>query len=207
MTTRPATLLLALLPWASAAALERADTTRVCLAPTTVEASTGDANTVVRAVGERLTEFLTGPTLGVQPLSSRLTSQVRTEAHQANCRYLLLTTVKQQHKSGSHILGRAAGEAVQAGAWRAVSSIGSTAGGIAASAASRAASGAVWDMASGVRAKDELSLTYRLEGAGGEVLAEKTAKRKAGSDGEDLLTPLAQQAAEAVAAAVTKPGR
>lgn len=203
MTSRPATLLLALLPWASAAAMERADTTRVCLAPTTVEASTGDANTVVKAVGERLTGFLTGPTLGVQPLSSRLTSQVRTEAHQANCRYLLLTTVKQQHKSGSHILGRAAGEAVQAGAWRAASSIGSTAGGIAASAASGAASGAVSDMASGVRAKDELTLTYRLEGAGGEVLAEKAAKRKAGSDGEDLLTPLAQQAAEAVAAAVS----
>ena len=203
MTSRPATLLLALLPWASAAAMERADTTRVCLAPTTVEASTADANTVVRAVGERLTEFLTGPTLGVQPLSSRLTSQVRTEAHQANCRYLLLTTVKQQHKSGSHILGRAAGEAVQAGAWRAASSLGSTAGGIAASAAGGAASGAVSDMASGVRAKDELTLTYRLEGAGGEVLAEKTAKRKAGSDGEDLLTPLAQQAAEAVAAAVS----
>jgi hypothetical protein len=207
MTTRPATLLLALLPWASAAALERADTTRVCLAPTTVEASTGDANTVVRAVGERLTEFLTGPTLGVQALSSRLTSQVRTEAHQADCRYLLLTTVKQQHKSGSHILGRAAGEAVQAGAWRAASSIGSTAGGIAASAASGAASGAVWDMASGVRAKDELSLTWRLETGSGDVLSEKTEKRKAGSDGEDLLSPLAQQAAEAVAAAVTKPGR
>lgn len=207
MTRRPATLLLALLPWATAAAKEPADTTRVCLAPTTVEASTGDANTVVSAVGERLTQFLTGPTLGVQPLSSRLTSQVRTEAHQANCRYLLLTTVKQRRKSGSHILGRAAGEAVQAGAWRAASSVGSTAGGVAASAVSGAAGGAVSDMASGVRTKDELSLTWRLEAAAGEVLSEKTEKRKAGSDSEDLLTPLAQQAAEAVAAAVSKPER
>jgi hypothetical protein len=207
MPRRPATLLLALLPWASAAAMQPADTTRVCLAPATVEASTGDANTVMKAVAERLTEFLTGPTLGVQPLNSRLTSQVRTEAHQANCRYLLLTTVKQQHKSGSHILGRAAGEAVQAGAWRAASSVGSTAGGVAASAVSGAASGAVWDMASGVKAKDELSLTWRLEGADGGVMSEKTEKRKAGSDGEDLLTPLAQHAAEAVAAAVTRPGR
>jgi len=207
MTTRPATLLLALLPWASAAAMERADTTRVCLAPTTVEASTGDANTVVKAVGERLTEFLTGPTLGVQPLSSRLTSQVRTEVHQANCRYLLLTTVKQQHKSGSHILGRAAGEAVKEGAWRAAGSVGSAAGGVAASAVSGAATGAVWDMASGVRAKDELSLTWRLETGAGEALSEKTEKRKAESDGEDLLTPLAQKAAEAVATAVTTPGR
>jgi len=62
-------------------------------------------------------------------------------------------------------------------------------------------------MASGVRAKDELSLTWRLETGAGEALSEKTEKRKAESDGEDLLTPLAQKAAEAVATAVTTPGR
>jgi len=207
MTRHPALLLLVLLPCGSAAATQHADTTRVCLAPTTVEASTGDANTVTKAVAERLTEFLTGPTLGVQPLSSRLTSQVRMEARQVNCRFLLLTTAKQEHKSGSHVLGNAAGQAVQAGAWRAAGSVGSAAGGVAASAVGGAASGAVWDMASGVKAHDELSLTYRLEGAAGEVLTEKTDKRKAGSDGEDLLTPLAQQAAEAVAAAVAVPRR
>lgn len=207
MIRHSAPLILMLLPYTAAAALERADTTRICLAPATVEASTGDATSVVNAVRETLTSFLTGPTLAVQPLTSRLSSQVRTEAKQANCRYLLLTTVKQQHKSGSHILGRAAGEAVHEGAWRAAGSVGSTAASVAASAAAGAASGAVWDMSSSVKAHDELTLTYRLEGAGGEVLAEKTEKQKASSDGEDLLTPLAQRAAEAVAAAVSKPGR
>jgi len=59
-------------------------------------------------------------------------------------------------------------------------------------------------MSSTVRAHDELTLTYRLEGAGGDVLAEKTEKQKADSDGEDLMTPVAQRAAEAVAAAVSK---
>jgi hypothetical protein len=39
------------------------------------------------------------------------------------------------------------------------------------------------------------------------VLIEKTDKRKAKSDGEDLLTPMVQQAAEAIAAAVTQPTR
>ena len=187
MIRHSAPLILMLLPYTAAAALERADTTRICLAPATVEASTGDATSVVNAVRETLTSFLTGPTLAVQPLTSRLSSQVRTEAKQANCRYLLLTTVKQQHKSGSHILGRAAGEAVHEGAWRAAGSVGSTAASVAASAAAGAASGAVWDMSSSVKAHDELTLTS--------------------SDGEDLLTPLAQRAAEAVAAAVSKPGR
>ena len=204
MLRHPACLLIMLLPCTAAAAVEGADTTRICLAPATVEASTGNANTMVSAVQEALTSFLTGPTLGVRPLSSRLSSQVHTEAKQASCRYLLLTTVKQQHKSGSHILGRAAGEAVHEGAWRAAGSVSSTAASVAATAAAGAASGAVWDMASTVRAHDELSVTYRLEGAGGEVLAEKTEKQKAGSDGEDLLTPVAQRAAEAVAAAVSK---
>jgi hypothetical protein len=204
MLRHPACLLIMLLPCTAAAALEQADTTRICLAPASVEASTGNASTMVNAVKETLTSFLTGPTLGVQPLSSRLSSQVHTEAKQASCRYLLLTTVKQQHKSGSHILGRAAGEAVHEGAWRAAGSVGSTAVSVAATAAAGAASGAVYDMASTVRAHDELTFTYRLEGAGGEVLAEKTEKQKAGSDGEDLLTPVAQRGAEAVAAAVSK---
>ncbi len=204
MLRHPAFLLIGLFPCTAAAALEPVDTTRICLAPASVEATTGNASTTVNAVRETLTSFLTGPTLAVQPLTSRLSSQVHTEAKQANCRYLLLTTVKQQHKSGSHILGRAAGEAVHEGAWRAAGSVGSTAGSVAASAAAGAASGAVWDMSSTVRAHDELTLTYRLEGAGGDVLAEKTEKQKADSDGEDLMTPVAQRAAEAVAAAVSK---
>jgi hypothetical protein len=47
-----------------------------------------------------------------------------------------------------------------------------------------------------------MTLAYRLETADRKVLAEKSGKRKASSDGEDLVTPLAQQTAEAVAAAV-----
>jgi hypothetical protein len=54
------------------------------------------------------------------------------------------------------------------------------------------------------RQKDELALSYRLENAGGQVLVEDSGKRKAKSDGEDLLTPLAQKAAEAIAEAVAK---
>jgi hypothetical protein len=203
MLRHPAPLLIVLLPCTAAMALEPADTTRICLAPAVVEASTGSAASAGDAVRETFSSFLTGPTLGVQPLSSRLSSQVHTEAKQANCQYLLLTTVKQQHKSGSHILGRAAGEAVHEGAWRAAGSVGSTAGSVVASAAAGAANGAVWDMSSTVKAHDELSLSYRLENADGNPLIEKTDKGKASSDGEDLLTPLAQRAAEAVASAVS----
>ena len=58
-----------------------------------------------------------------------------------------------------------------------------------------------------MKAKDELTLTTRLESGNGAVLAEKTEKRKAKADAEDLLTPLVQSAAEVVAAAVAKSSR
>ena len=66
---------------------------------------------------------------------------------------------------------------------------GGAVGSVAASAAAGAASAAVTDWAHTVKTKDELSLAYRLEAADGTVLVEQKGKRKAESDGEDLLTP------------------
>ena len=81
---------------------------------------------------------------------------------------------------------------------------GSTAGRIAGQAAYGAAGQAAYNYAVTVKNKDEVTLGYRLESGDGKVLLEKTDKRKAKSDGEDLLTPLVQQAAEAIAAVVAK---
>ena len=64
---------------------------------------------------------------------------------------------------------------------------------------------AAYNYAASVHDKDEITLGYRLESGDGHVLVEKTDQRKAKSDGEDLLTPLVQQAAEAIAGAVTHP--
>jgi hypothetical protein len=55
---------------------------------------------------------------------------------------------------------------------------------------------------SGFQTKDEFTLAWRLEGPNGAELKEGKEKKKAKSDGEDLLTPLVQSAAEAIAAAV-----
>ena len=195
-------LLLVAIPVAGAAQ-EKAAGAQICLAPTSVEASVGDASKLSDAVRETLTSFLTGPSIGVSALSARLESQVREEAANAKCRYVLFTVTKHQRKQGGGFLNRAAGGAVQQGAWRAAGEIGgSGVGRIATDAAAGAAGAAASDLAYSTRSKDEMSLAYRLETADRKVLAEKSVKRKASSDGEDLLTPLAQQAAEAVAAAV-----
>jgi hypothetical protein len=182
------------------------DTSRVCLAPTGVEASTGDATAAGTAVRELFTSFLTGPSIHPQALTARLASQVREEARQASCPWLLLTTLKHEHKrSGGGVLGRLAAGAAQQGAWEAGVSSGSTAGRIAGQAAYGAAGQAASNYATSVHSKDEVSLGYRLESGDGRVLIEKTDKRKARSDGEDLLTPMVQQAAEAIAGAVRQP--
>ncbi len=60
-------------------------------------------------------------------------------------------------------------------------------------------------MASTTRAKDELTLEFRL-GTVDNVLraSPKTEKAKAKSDGEDLLTPLVEKASESIAAAIVR---
>ena len=182
--------------------------TQICLAPATVEAVPNGVDPLA-AVRDAFTSFLTGPTLSVQPLNARLQSQVREEAKLAGCGFLLLTKIKHQRKSGGGgILGKMVGGAVQQGAWAVTGSVaGSVVGQVAAGAAAGAASTAVNDYAMNSKQTDELTLSYRLESGSGKVLVEKSEKRKAEADGEDLLTPLAQKAAEAIAEAVTKGGK
>ena len=203
-----AALALLAAPLASSAAQDPApagQAVQICLAPASVEAAPSGVDPV-GAVRDAFSNFLTGPTLAVQPLSARLQSQVRQEAKLAGCAFLLLTTVKHQRKTGGGgILGGMAGGAVQQGAWAVAGSAGaSTVGRVVAGAASGAASSAISNYAMSSRQKDELELTYRLENADGKVLLEDSDKRKAKSDGEDLLTPIVQKAAEAIADAVTK---
>ena len=178
---------------------------QICLAPASVEAAPNGVDPVA-AVSAAFSTFLNGPTLAVQPLSARLQSQARQEAKLGGCGFLLLTTVKHERKTGgSGLLGRMAGGAVQQGAWAATGAVGgSTVGRVVAGAAAGAASSTINDYAMSSRQKDELTLTYRLEDGSGKVLVEDSEKRKAKADGEDLLTPIAQTAAEAIAEAVAK---
>lgn len=182
-------------------AQEKDSVTRICLAPASVEASSGSASSAIDAVREAFTSYLTGPSLRAEALKARLASQVREEAKQAGCPYLLLTTIKHvQKRGGGGLLGRIAAGAAQQGAWEAGMASGSAAGRIAGQAAYGAAGQAAYNYAVTIHNKDELTLGYRLEAPDGSVLIEKQDKRKAKQDGEDLLTPLVRSAAEQVIA-------
>ena len=174
-----------------------ADTTRVCIAPASVQTAAGNTEAAIDAVRGTFTSFLTGPSLAVKPMTSRLASQVREEAKAADCPYLLLTTFKHERKGGHSVLGQAASGAVQEGAWHVMTSTRSTSTKVAAGAAMSAAS-ATREVVSSFKAKDELTLGWRLEAQDGRVLLDKSEKRKASSDGEDVLTPLVEHASESI---------
>lgn len=178
----------------------------ICLAPASAQFPGTDAAQASAAVDELFSSYLTGPTLSVVQLTARLASQARLEARQANCSLVLFVTTRLvQHKSGGvlgQIAGRAAQEGVASGGFGAVR-IGN---GVTAAAA-RVAAHAAADIATTTKTHDDMELSYRLELDSGAVLKEGKSKRRAMADGEDLLTPLVEHAAEEIAAVLTSGGR
>lgn len=162
-----------------------------------------DATAFATSLRELFASYLTGPSLRAVPLDARLTSQATEEARQKGCSHMLLVSVARKRNDGSgvgRVLGRAAGAAA---------SYGVPYGGTAATAAARGAvvagAYAISNAAETTRAKDEITLEYRiatLERIGGA--SAKTHKAKAKSDGEDLLTPIVEAVSEAIAATVLK---
>lgn len=167
--------------------------TQICLAPATAQAALGNSADVIGAVREQFTSFLTGPSVAVKPLESRLASQAREEARLSHCPYVLFPTIRHERK-GSGLLGRVAAGAIQSGAWEVAGRAPSSTTRVLAGTASAGA--ASYSVYSQIRSRDVMNLEYRLESADGRVLLEKKDRRNAGSDGEDLLTPLVQGAAE-----------
>jgi hypothetical protein len=170
----------------------------ICLFPPAVETG-NNAAAATEAVRASFTAFLTGPSVSSQLLQARLASQAREEAKQARCPYILLTTVKVVAKrSRGGLLGQAAAQAAGQGAVEAGIASGTAAGRVAGSAAAGAMRQATYNYAVSIRNRDELTLGYRLEAADGSILVDEKEKRTAKSDGEDLLTPLAESASERI---------
>ena len=163
----------------------------------------GDATAFSISLRDLFASYLNGPSIRAIILDARLPSQAIEEARQKQCAFVLLTTIKRKRDGGSG-WGRAIGQAAGSAAY-----YGIPYGGGAAAAAARGAAvagaHAISSMASSTRVKDEVTLEYRV-GTPDAVMrtAPKTEKAKAKSDGEDLLTPLVENAANAVAAIVSR---
>ncbi len=200
MPTISAVLHLLLAAPSTAATVQTSDSTLICLAPVTAQMAGGQNAQAVTAVREAFGSYLTGPTLGVVTLTAKLPSQAREEAKRAGCKAVLFASVKHERSNPGSLLGKVAGR-LETQAWQVAARTRSAAAKELAQTAAKTAR----DVAGSIKSKDELSLGYRLESPDGAILASGNDKRKAGADGEDLMTPLVEKAAEAIAAAVAKP--
>ncbi|HEV2798980.1 MAG TPA: hypothetical protein VGW12_00710 [Pyrinomonadaceae bacterium] len=169
----------------SAAGAKRAGVVRVgvALTKTVAAADYVDASALADAVRRVLVSNLNGSTIEVVTLEARQTQAVEAEAKQRECDFVLYSNVS--HKKGG---GGGFGGFLKKSA--------AIAGGVVAPSEGGGGTG----VAGTLKARDELTLEYKLQ-RGADAVAANTIKAKAKADGDDIITQLATQAATAVRAA------
>ena len=158
-------------------------------------ANAGEALRVV------LGQYLGGPTLEAVPLTAMLPIQAAAEGQQKQCDYILYATLTQKKSGGLGLLKSAQS---MAGMVPVLGMAGRT-GAIVGEAAAHTALTAASQVASGVKAKSEVSFEYQLIAPGAtSPLAANSEKAKAQSDGQDVITPMVEHAATAITGALLK---
>ena len=165
----------------------------------------GDATAFATSLRDLFVSYLTGPTLRAVALEARLPAQAIEEARQKDCGYMLITAVTRVRHGGGGgglaALGRAAGTAASYGI-----PYGGSVGTAAARSAAIAGAYAISNMAGTTKAKDEITMEYRVDKLDRVTdVKPTTLKAKAKQDGEDLLTPMTETASGAIAGIVSRP--
>jgi hypothetical protein len=165
--------------------------------------SVGDgmnATELAGAIQNTLSQYLKTPQVEIVQLEAKLPSAVDAEAQSKECDYVIYTNVSHK-KGGGGMFGKMMGNIAAS----AVSSVGygSTAGAIASHTTSTAIYTAA-NAAGNVKSKDELTLDLKVNQTGGSQALAKQYKAKAKSDGEDIISPIVEQAAQAIIDTVAK---
>ena len=148
-----------------------------------------------------LVQYLSGPGLEVVPIDAVIPMQIEAEAVQKNCTYVLYSAVTQKKPAGGFGLLRSVSTVANILPMTAVAS--RVAAMIAATAATTVVNG-MSQSTSLVKAKNEVSLDYKVvRTKDGGDLVNSSVKKKAGQDGEDVLTPLLVDGATQVLTAIT----
>ena len=198
---------------------------RIGVAPAQAQMGQGNdaQNDYGTPVRNSIIYLMNGPSVEIAALDSRLPTQVQAEAQQKQCDYILMSGVTIKHGGGGFgkfmkagnlaasmtPIGMMAHSAGALAATQAATMATQAATQMATQAAMQAAEQAAKSQLSGlngqVKSKDDVTVEYQLFPTGQDkaVLA-NTLKGKAKSDGEDVLTPLIQQAANSVLTQVTK---
>jgi len=152
-----------------------------------------DANQLALAVQNTLLQQLKATSVEVVALQAT-GAGIQAEARQKQCDYVVFANVA--HKKG----GGGFGSMLSSSVGKVASNVGYGSGTAAVVAANTVAAATV---AQNIKAKDEVTLDVRLEKPGSTTPSfAQTYKGKAKSAGEDVITPLCQQATQAMVAAV-----
>ena len=167
-----------------------------------------DYSTPIRNVEVAL---MNGPAIEIAALEAHVPLQLQAEAQQKQCDYILHSSINVKHTTGGSL-----GKFMKIGSTAAsLTPVGMMAKGMGTVVAAQAAGAAASQMAAQqaqqqvlsqlagfngqIKSKDDVTVEYQLVAAGqGTAVLENTLKGKAKSDGEDVLTPLLQQTANAV---------
>ncbi len=156
-----------------------------------------NAGELATAVENTLGEYLKGTKVELIALEAKLASAIESEAKEKDCDYVLYLNAS--HKKGggggfgmfSKVIAPAIGQT-------GIGHTGSTAGNIAGQVATQAIVSA-GSVAGNTKAKDEITLDLKLQKDNKSAFS-KQYKAKAKSNGEDILSPMIEQMAEAILA-------
>ena len=160
-----------------------------------------NATELSAAIQNTLTQYLKSPNVETVLIEAKLPSQIDAEAKQKECDFVIYTNVA--HKKGGSKFGSFAPALSGLASLGGVG--GSTAGAVAGQVASTAIITAA-NVSANVKAKDQLTLDVQLQAPGSGVAAlNRQFKAKAQSNGEDIISPTVEQAAQAIMDAARKP--
>lgn len=159
--------------------------------------ASGDA----AALRKTISSYLEGSNIETVELKARLAGLILTEAQKRDCDYVLYTTLTRKRKTTSTggfdlggIMGNVGGKVgTKVPGTKTASEIGSQAAKV---------SGGLTSLS---KANDEMKFEYRLVNTdGSRTLAEKATMAKVKADGDDVLSPMIESAAQAILDATRK---
>lgn len=157
-----------------------------------------NATDLSQAIQNTLADYLKGTNIELVQLETKLPSAIAEEAKSKECDFILYANVSHKKGGGFGGFGKFIGQAVAqtgGGNW------GNTNANIAGAVVSKTIVAAT--VSQNVKAKDELSLDIKLQNGDANAFS-KQYKAKAKSDGEDIISPMIEQIAQAILTSVQK---
>jgi hypothetical protein len=185
------------------AAAKKAGTVRIGLASVKTGAVGEGINAadLATAVRNSLAEYLRVPNVEVVSLDAKLASAIDAEAREKQCDFVINANVSHK-KGGGGGFGGMFGQTVGMAVGRVgIGGLGNTAVNIAGQVATQAIVSAT-TMSANVRSKDEITLDVRLYKLGVSDVLTQQYKAKAKSNGDDIISQVIEQAAQAIVTAI-----